>query len=49
MSQDKVDETIQNRMMPLIKIDTSKQLADNFTKPLAYEKFTGCVFDRSAV
>jgi hypothetical protein len=36
-------ETIQNRMMRLIKIDTSKQLADNFTKPLAYAQFIGCI------
>jgi hypothetical protein len=36
-------ETIQNRMMRLIKIDTSKQLADIFTKPLAYAQFIGCV------
>ncbi len=36
-------ETIQNRMMCLIKIDTSKQLADIFTKPLAYAQFIGCV------
>jgi hypothetical protein len=36
-------ETIQNRMMRLIKIDTSKQLADIFTKPLAYAQFVGCV------
>jgi hypothetical protein len=32
-------ETIQNRMMGLIEIDTSKQLADIFTKPLA----NGCI------
>ncbi len=36
-------ETIQNRMMRLIKIDTSKQLEDIFTKPLAYAQFIGCV------
>ena len=30
-------------MMRLIKIDTSKQLADTFTKPLAYAQFIGCV------
>jgi hypothetical protein len=35
-------ETIQNRMMRLIKIDTSKQLEDTFTKSLAYAKFIGC-------
>ncbi len=36
-------DTIQNRMMRLIKTDTSKQLADIFTKPLAYAQFIGCV------
>ncbi len=30
-------------MMLLVKIDTSKQLADIFTKPLAYAQFIGCV------
>ncbi len=36
-------ETIQNRMMRLVKIDTSEQLADIFTKPLAYAQFISCV------
>jgi hypothetical protein len=36
-------ETIQNSIMRLIKIDTSKQLLDTFTKPLAYAQFIGCV------
>jgi hypothetical protein len=36
-------ETIQNRMMSLINIDTSKHLADIFTTPLAYAQFIGCV------
>jgi hypothetical protein len=36
-------KTIQNWMMLLIKIDISKQLADIFTKPLAYAQFIGCV------
>jgi hypothetical protein len=36
-------ETIQNCMMCLIKINTSKQLADIFTKSLAYAQFIGCV------
>ncbi len=36
-------ETIQNRMMRLIKIDNLKQLADIFTKPLAYAQLVGCV------
>ncbi len=30
-------------MMCLIKIDTSKQLADIFNKPLAYAQFIGSV------
>ncbi len=36
-------EAIQNWMMRLIKIDTSKQPADIFTKPLVYAQFIGCV------
>jgi hypothetical protein len=36
-------ETIQNRMMRLIKIDTSKQLADIFTKLVAHVHFIGCI------
>ncbi len=37
-------ETIQNSMMRMMKIDTSKQLADVFTKPLVpYAQFIGCI------
>ncbi len=36
-------ETIQNRMMCLIKIDTFKQLADIFSKRLSYTQFIRCV------
>ncbi len=36
-------ETIQNRMIRLIKIDTSKQPADIFIKSLASAQFIGCV------
>ena len=35
-------ETIQNRKMRLIKVDTSSQLADIFTKPLQLQQFLAC-------
>ncbi len=35
-------ETIKNRLMRLIKVDTSKQLADVFTKALEYQQFISC-------
>jgi len=35
-------ETIQNRHMRLIKVDTSNQLADIFTKPLQLPQFLSC-------
>ncbi len=34
---------IQNQEMRLIKVDTSAQLADIFTKPLAYPQFQACL------
>ena len=37
-----VHETIQNRKMRLIKVDTSSQLADIFTKPLQLQQFLAC-------
>jgi hypothetical protein len=43
LSKHFVHETIQNRMMRMTKIDTSKQIADIFTKPLAYAQFIVCV------
>ena len=36
-------EVIQNREMRLIKVDTSKQLADVFTKALAFPRFQACI------
>jgi hypothetical protein len=36
-------EVIQNQEMRLIKVDTSLQLADIFTKPLPYSKFHACI------
>ena len=36
-------ETIQNREMRLIKVDTTEQLADLFTKALQYPQFLACV------
>ena len=36
-------ETIQNRTMRLVKLDTSGQLADNFTKPLHLLQFRACI------
>ena len=35
-------ETIQNRQMRLIKVETSSQLADIFTKPLQLQQFIAC-------
>ena len=35
-------ETIQNRKMRLVKVDTSHQLADIFTKPLQLPQFLAC-------
>ena len=35
-------ETIQNRQMRLIKVNTSNQLADIFTKPLQLPQFLSC-------
>ena len=35
-------KTIQNRKMRLIKVDTSSQLADIFTKPLQLQQFLAC-------
>ena len=34
--------TIQNRQMRLIKVETSSQLADIFTKPLQLQQFIAC-------
>ena len=34
---------IQNQEMRLIKVDTSLQLADIFTKPLPYPQFQACI------
>jgi hypothetical protein len=36
-------EVIQNRQMRLIKVDTSKQIADMFTKALPYPRFKACI------
>ena len=36
-------EVIQNQEMLLIKVDTTKQLADIFTKPLPYPQFQACI------
>ena len=36
-------EVIQNQEMRLIKVDTSLQLADIFTKPLPYPQFQACI------
>jgi hypothetical protein len=36
-------EVIQNQQMRLIKVDTSLQLADIFTKPLPYPQFQACI------
>ena len=36
-------EVIQNQEMLLIKIDTTRQLADIFTKPLPYQQFMKCL------
>ena len=36
-------ETIQNREMRLIKVDTTEQLADLFTKALPYPQFLACI------
>ena len=35
-------ETMQNRQMRLIKVETSSQLADIFTKPLQLQQFIAC-------
>ena len=35
-------ETIQNRQMRLIKVETSSQLADIFTKLLQLQQFIAC-------
>ena len=35
-------ETIQNRQMRLIKVETSSQLADIFTKPLQLQQYIAC-------
>ena len=35
-------ETIQSRQMCLIKVETSSQLADIFTKPLQLQQFLAC-------
>ncbi len=35
-------ETIQNRKMRLVKVDTSNQHADIFTKPLQLPQFLAC-------
>ena len=35
-------ETIQNRQMRLIQVETSSQLADIFTKPLQLQQFLAC-------
>ena len=35
-------ETIQNRKMRMIKVDTSSQLADIFTKPLKLQQVLAC-------
>ena len=36
-------EVIQNQEMRLVKIDTTLQLADIFTKPLPYPQFLECL------